>query len=413
MTRIPKLARNVLVGCVATYLLIALTLAILVQQGVIERAPPTPKGPVGDDSIPDELPNKDIETRLTMAQGFVYDRLARDDGHVDLYYYPSGNASHPDATDTNSEAASYYLLWTAQAGDKAAFDSELAFIKQHMIHPSTGHMMWRLEGNDSVITDGANIASDADLRAIKALLIAEKRWKDPAYTAAIDGLAQGLETVAITSDGYLAPYGNGPKENPWRAQEVWISYADFTVTKELAHRRGEPWITLDRKMREAALGGQIHNGLFNSELTATRAYGNGIDGGVYSINSMWIMIRMAESDDPALRAAANRSLEFYRQKEMVDGQLFATYGSNGDALSPDDTPWVYALVGRAAAALDDEAFADEMVRQLLAKQVNDPRSPLEGSFAEGSGRDLRAGQFTMQESILTMQEYLAMRERIR
>ncbi len=412
MTTIPKRKTRFLAAVALSWVALAIILWVLVGTGAIERAPPTPTGPSGTDAIDDIPLRPDVETHLQAAQGFVYENLAREDGHVYLYHLVYADSTFPDATDTNSEATSYYLLWAAQHGDKAAFDNELAFIRTKMMHPTAHYMRWRIEENGSIITDGGNIASDADLRAIKALLIAEEEWGDDIYTQTIDELAQGLETVAITTDGYLAPYGGGDERDPWIADEVWLSYEDFVVTKELADRRGGRWIALHAQMKNASLGAQIHNGLFNSQLTQSRSYGNGIDGGVYSINSMWIMIRMAESDDPVLRAAAARSLAFYKGKYQVDGQIFATYGSNGDALSPSDTPWVYALVGRAAAALDDREFADAMMFKLLSMQVMDASSPVNGAFLEGAGKDLRAGQFTTQEAILTMQEYMAMRERL-
>jgi endo-1,4-beta-D-glucanase Y len=412
MTTIPKRKTRFLAAIALSWIALAVILWVLVGTGAIERAPPTPIGPAGTDEVNVIPPRPDVETHLQAAQGFVYEKLAREDGHVYLYHLVYPDSTFPDVTDTNSEATSYYLLWTAQHKDKAAFDNELSFIKREMMHPTAHYMRWRIEENGSIISDGGNIASDADLRAIKALMIAEDTWGDAVYTETIDELAQGLETVAITADGYLAPYGGGDERDPWIADETWLSYEDFVVTKELSERRGEPWVTLHRKMKNASLGAQIHNGLFNSQLTQSRGYGNGIDGGVYSINSMWIMIRMAESDDPELRAAAKRSLAFYKNKYQIDGQIFATYGSNGDALSPSDTPWGYALVGRAAAALDDREFADAMMFKLTSMQVMDATSPINGAFLEGAGKDLRAGQFTIQESILTMQEYLAMRERL-
>lgn len=67
-------------------------------------------------------------------------------------------------------------------------------------------------------------------------------------------------------------------------------------------------------------------------------------------------------------------------------------------------------MGRAAIALGDIEFADRMMGKLLEKQVTDEKSPLFGAFPEGHGENLRIGQFTMQESIITMQDYLRSKE---
>jgi endo-1,4-beta-D-glucanase Y len=401
--RLPRNKILLLIGIVVLYALIAAVLATLVSSGAIQRSPPTVNEPENTDTAP-EVSSSSILPHLQAAQRFLDDNLVGADGHVQLYLV-AGNDTLSDH-DTNSEAASYYLLWTAQEGDKERFDKELRFMETKMMHPKLDYLMWRLDANGSVEGDGANIATDADLRAIKALLIAEKRWPEERYTKMIDRLAEGMEKVAITKDGYLAPYGGvSGTSSTWTADEVWLSYADFTVLKELAARKGPPWNTVYAKMRQASLDAQLENGLYNPMLVKSRQPGNDIDDGGYSINSMWMMVRNAESADPDLMRSANRSLRFYKDKFRVDAELYAKYGSDGDALSSSDTPWVYALVGRAAIALDDREFSEAMMNKLIEKQSADNSSRLFGAFTEQYKGHEAAGQFTMQESILTMQAF--------
>lgn len=398
-----------LAGIIGLYLLLGILFKTALAMGILERAPPSIISIGGNDTLL-EIEPRTIKPNLEAAQVFFEERFSRNNGHIDLYIGVGGNDSFTDLS-TNSEAVSYSLLRNANAKDKKAFDEQLLFIESKMTHPHFGYLMWRLEENDTVHSDGSNIATDADLRAIKALLIAEKQWKDRRYTKMIDQFAKGIETMAITKDGYLAPYGGVSGETAkWGTEEVWLSYEDFTVFKELSERRGKPWNDLYAKMKSATIGAQIENGLYNSQLTLRRDYGNGIDGGGYSINSMWMMVRSAESDDADLKASANKSLEFYKKKFQQDAEIYATYDSNANALSPSDTPWAYALVGRAAIALGDIEFADRMMGKLLEKQVTDEKSPLFGAFPEGHGENLRIGQFTMQESIITMQDYLRSKE---
>jgi len=418
--------RNWLLSIILIYAIIASIFAVLIAAGIMQKAPPSIASAEGSDSIP-EIPENSIAQPLKAAQDFLEKNMVEKNGHVDLYievgnknnsaagnnsagnYGIDNNISVNDSIsdmDTNSEAASYYLLWTAQQADKERFDNELQFVKTYMIYPKFGYMMWRLTPNDSVIGDGSNIATDADLRTIKALLIAEKEWHDSNYTDMIGQLAGGIEKVAITKDGYLAPYGGvSGQTSTWTANEVWLSYTDFTVLNELSNRFGPPWTAVYANMKKASLNAQLANGLYNSMLTESRQYGNGIDAGGYSINSMWMMVRNAESSDKELMQSANKSLQFYKSKFQIDGELYATYGSNGDALSPADTPWVYALVGRAAIALGDKDFSGSMMRKLMEKQVNDTSSQYFGAFPEDYMNGTRVGQFTMQESILSMQAF--------
>ncbi|MBI2546786.1 hypothetical protein HYV81_06430 [Candidatus Woesearchaeota archaeon] len=395
----------VLLGILIVYIAAGLTFAFLFANGIITN-------PFISKNAADMITGDQSKAslHLSAAESFTSSILMRADGHINLYIPVSKNASADYST--NSEAMSYYLLWTAKGKDKEAFDNALGFVEQHMLHPVNGHLMWHIEANGTVAGDGANIATDADLRAIKALLIAENQWGDARYTRLIEKLAIGIEQIAVTNDTYLAPYAGlsgRTADAKWTAKEVWLSYSDFTVFKELAQRRGGIWISLYDSMKEAVLKAQIHNGLYNSMLTEKRQFGNGIDGGGYSINSMWIMVRSAESDDPELQAAARKSLEFYKGKFGLENQLFALYSSNGDAFSPNDSPWVYALVGRAAVALGDYKFADAMVQKLTEFQVMDKDSPHYGAIPEGDENERRIGQFTMQESILTLQDYVKSR----
>ena len=397
MVKLSKAKLAFLSFIVLVYLATGLTLKYIAEKGVIEKTK------LPGELLPKEDNSSQVIANLFAAQAFFSQEFTRPDGHVKLYY--AKNSTFKPDNGTNSEAMSYYLLWTAQAKDKKSFDNALNFVQARMLHPQGKYMQWRVEANGSVVKDGENIASDADLRAIKALVIAEKEWGDAHYTELIDKLAGSIELVAITKDGFLAPYAGMSGEKPWTAKEVWLSYSDFTVFSELSKRRGEPWTGVYEKMVNKTLDAQIANGLYNSELTEARKYGNGIDGGGYGINSMWIMVRNAESGVPELQVSANKSLQFYKNQFEINNELFALYSSNGDALEASDAPWVYALVGRAALALGDVEFGQKMVERLIAMQVNDTASPLYGAFPEGSEKDLRVGQFTMQESILTLQEY--------
>ncbi|RJQ15945.1 hypothetical protein C4573_07380 [Candidatus Woesearchaeota archaeon] len=393
-----------LFGALVLYASIAIVIAILVSAGVLQKSPPPLVEMERDDSLAD-FSEHSILPYLQSAQQFLNNHMVEENGHINLYIAVGNNTNLSDLN-TNSEAVSYYLLWAAQERDKEKFDKQLEFLQSQMIHPKLGYMMWRLTSNDSVVSDGSNIATDADLRAIKALLIAEKQWHDEKYTKMINQLAQGIETVAITKDGYLAPYAGVSGESTWTADEVWLSYTDFAVLNELSNRIGAPWPSVYDKMKKATLKAQLENGLYNPMLTTTRKYGNAIDAEGYSINSMWMMVRNAESGDYELMQSAHKSLQFYKNKFKVDAELYAKYGSNGDALSPSDSPWVYALVGRAAIALDDKEFSEQMMQKLIEQQVSNNQSAYYGAFPEGYGNESVIGQFTLQESILTMQEFL-------
>jgi endo-1,4-beta-D-glucanase Y len=400
MVKWPRKKVLALTLIVLVYVAFGITIKLLVMSGMIPQA----IVPIEDDSPQLNPDAQRVQVHLNAAIDFFNANLVDENNHVFLYYVENTTIDRYD--NTNSEALSYYLQWNAQAGNKQEFDTTLDYMEEFMIHPLTGHLMWRLEPDGSIVDDGGNIAPDAELRVIFALLIAEKKWGDRRYTELINTLTDALENMAITSDGLLSAYGGLAGEDIWKTEEVWLSYADFQVFESLAQRRGEPWITMQKKMKEATINAQIHNGLYNSQLTEDRDYGNGMDGDGYSINSLWMMVRAAESLDPELKASARKSLEFYMKQYEEHGRISAIYSSSGDAMTDDDPAWVYALVGRAAVALGDHSFSRDMMDELIGKQISDEESYLYGAIPEGSSSGIAIGQFTMQESIITLHNYV-------
>ncbi len=383
------------------YIIAAIAFNSLADSGIVTRP-----AEIQENSTQEEVARiPDVAVNLEAAKLFFNHNLLTENGHINLYKAMDGAPEEFNDDSTNSEAISYFLLWNAIDKNKDAFDHSLDFLESRMLH-QFGFLMWKLNGDDIPANDGQNDASDADLRAINALVIAERQWGDKRYTRLINTIAAGLEKVAITDDKMLAPSGGASGENSsWTSNEVWLSYSDFTTFAELEKRRGEPWGKVYENMKEASLGGQIYNGLYNSQLTTKRKYGNGIDSGAYSINSLWMMVRNAESGDKELQYSARKSLGFYKQKFATDGKLFESYLSSGQEVKKAESPWVYALVARAAISLHDWDFSSKMKDKLLEMQTINTTSQANGAFAEGGITDMRVGQFTMQEAILTLQQY--------
>ena len=395
----------IIFSVVLVYFAIAAVLLVLVNNGIIAREQ-VPEQPVMnnfdvDDNAP-LPPSFNLLERLEAAMSYVEEELTMPNGHINTYQ-PLRGQSIPGANDTNSEAISYSLQIAAQASNKEVFDRQLDYMQEYMQH-SEGFLMWRLEEDYQARGEGRNNAHDADLRVIRALYIAHDRWGDERYLQVIDEIATGLELVAVTPDNHLGAYGGMSGNNAWVARESFLAYSDFQALERLANTRGGVWVDVNNNMRELTLDAQIHNGLYNSEYWPDSGYGTGIDGGAYSINSLWIMVRFAESNDQELMQSAQRGLEFYKERYAQERIIYAAYDSSGEPAVDYQAAWAYALIARAAHALGDEAFAEVMTTRMLEYQDFNERSDNYGAFIEGSLGDERAGQFTIQESILTLQE---------
>jgi hypothetical protein len=157
-------------------------------------------------------------------------------------------------------------------------------------------------------------------------------------------------------------------------------------------------------MKEAVLKSQTTLGLYNTQLDGNRNYHNTLDNGDYSVNSLWVMVRSAESGDRELIDSATLALDFYKQSFDKEGVIFSSYDLTGSPVLKYESAWVYALVARTAIALNDREFSDKMINKLVSMQSMEGESY--GAFIEGSPEGNFAGQFTIQESILTMQAYI-------
>ena len=157
----PKGKIFILLGIVMIYVIIGVSLRFAVSAGVLEKAPLPIEQSEGTDTVLEIIAPQSIITNLQSAQSYFKNNMAKPSGHVNLYI-TTGNDKSLEDENTNSEAVSYYLLWLAEAGNRAEFDKELEFLQLKMLHPKFGSLMWRLQENDSVIDDGSNIATDAD-----------------------------------------------------------------------------------------------------------------------------------------------------------------------------------------------------------------------------------------------------------
>lgn len=392
--RLPRLKVLFLLVLLAVYLGAGVALLALVESGAIERSA-IPAEFVDPRVYP--VDSLEVERSLAAAIAYMDSVLIREDGHVYLVEVLNESPSGEEYF-TNSEAMSYTLLWAALTNDKARFDRALDYIEAHMIQEEYGYLMWKLDENSEPIDDGVNIASDADLRALRALTHAQEQWGDQRYGRMYAVLADGLESVAITDQMTLAPYGGANGDSVFIADETWLSYADYEAFDQLAELRGEPWISVRNNMEALTLDAQNAVGFFDSTVTSEGTYSNALDDDTYSVNNLWIIARAAQSDDSELQAAAQVAVSLLEERYLQDTELYARYNSQGHPLSPRaDAPWVYALVGRAAIALDNTAFANDMMREMIALQSDD------GSIREALG--MRVSQFTQQETIITIAMY--------
>ncbi len=205
--------------------------------------------------------------------------------------------------DTVSEGQAYAMLVAVALGDRDTFARVWSWTQRHLMRPD-GTLSWRWHRGKVV---DASSASDADLDAARALVVAGRRFADPTLTDAGRRLGTAIldvETVT-TSVGRILVAGNWATTEPYAYNPSYASPAAVDVlAKDSGDRRwtelaaGSQAITR-RVLTDAGLPAdwaQVH-GDGRVEPTSGAA-GRGAEGVRYSYDAARLPLRYAESCHP-------------------------------------------------------------------------------------------------------------------
>lgn len=244
------------------------------------------------------------------------------------------------------------MLVAAAIGDRQRFDLAWQWAKANLQRPD-GLLSWRWEGGRVV---DPQPASDADLDAARALLVAADRFGVAGYRHEALRIADGIlgaETVDVAGRPTLVA-GSWATAPPRYVNPSYVSPAGFAA---LGRTSGQArWASLAASSREV-LGELTATGpglppdwaVLDAAGTAHPAPPPGGSGGTpaYSYDAARTFVRMAEDCSRGGRKWAERAWPFF--KANLGAGLAATYDLAGHAQGGGSHPIAY--VGAAAAAI--------------------------------------------------------------
>jgi len=248
--------------------------------------------------------------------------------------------------DTVSEGQAYAMLVAVGLDDADTFARAWGWARDNLQRPD-GLLSWRWA--DGRVVDESS-ASDADLDAARALVLAGEQFGRPEYTAA--GLDLGravldLETVP-TAAGRILTAGQWATTEPYAYNP---SYASPGATAVLAAASGDPrWTELAEGSR-AVTAALLSQAPLPPDWAQVRADGTveAMPGAMgrgqsvrYGYDATRTPIRFAESCDPADRALAAAVVE-----PLDRGGDSAELDLGGSPVAPGES--VVAAAGQAAA----------------------------------------------------------------
>lgn len=235
MSRTAPTKRTTVVLAGTTVALVAVLVVALLATGVLPTRSTAERGggdrPVagGDGGAADEATP---EPPADLVRAFL-------DGYVD----PDGRVVRRDeGGDTVSEGQAYGLLLATAAGDEDLVRTIWTWTNENLVGID-GLMAWRWQDGQVVDDNGA---TDADLDAAWALVVAGDRFDDPQLRAAGLALAQAVlrETTRQVATGralLAGPWVEGP---PWLVNP---SYSSPGAVAVLGRATGDPaWAELAR-----------------------------------------------------------------------------------------------------------------------------------------------------------------------
>ena len=269
----------------------------------------------------------------------------KDTGFLDRYVAGDGRVvRHDQGGDTVSEGQAYGMLIAVAEHDEERFDRVWTWTREHLRRPD-GLLAWHWQ--DGRVTD-REAATDADLDAARALMLAAKRFDVPRF--AEDGRALGRAVSEHETEQSVLVAG------PWTQDVVNPSYwsprafaAIERVDLNVPARRLTDQLTANGLPPDWA---QVQD--WGAVPTGPPSGGDAI----YSYDAARVAIRLAESCQSEDRALAARLWPRLR-----DNPGAVRRALDGTPLTEDEHPVALAGAASAAHAAGDKAAASELLDQ--------------------------------------------------
>jgi endo-1,4-beta-D-glucanase Y len=305
-----------------------------------------------------------VEQRPADAAERFLDRYVQEDGRV---------VRHDQGGDTVSEGQAYALLLAAAHGDEERFARVWEWTRAHLRRPD-GLLAWRWA--DGRVADDEP-ATDADLDAARALLVAAQRFDEPRYADEGRAIGRAVAEHATTWAAEKTVLVAGP----WARDEAVVNPSYWSprayralgledvsaASRRLLDRLTEDGLPPDWARVEA--WGVVPTGAPSGGEPA------------YSYDAVRVPLRLAESCDPADRDLAARLWPRLR-----DHPGAAKRALDGTPLTRDEHPAALAGAAAAAHAAGDRDAAEALLDR--AQELDEQRPTYYGAASVALARTM-------------------------
>lgn len=266
--------------------------------------------------------------------------------------------------DTVSEGQAYGLLIAYANDDRETFDRIWSWTQRHLL-TDDGLLAWRWTPNDGVADEQS--ASDADLDAARALVLAGEHWGDERLTTAGTTMAAAIldHETAQTDLGTILLPGPWADTEPYRYNASYASPAAFRILERATGDRR--WTALEEGST-AATAAVLKGSDLPSDWSQVHADGTvdampatGDQGSVvYGWEAMRLPLRYAEACSADDRALAGSIAPTLRRTTQLAAQL----DLGGTAVTGDTSGLAYAARAAAEHAAGSTSAATADLRRM-------------------------------------------------
>lgn len=334
-----------------------------------------------DDAPVDPLPGPNPTDRMSSYERALLDAyistFVKDNGAIISNPTPVAwcpNSCIGCGDDITSEAVARFASYAAKAKQKDLLDREIAFYYTVMRHPSTGHMMWKLDADGKAGScGGQNSAVDSELIFIEGLLIADEQWQTDSagrsYRQTAREVMDSLKAGVLMRNGksYL-PYCMYPQGNETRPcrNVVYLGYVNLAALKRMCEV-DTFWCAVHSDSRQLMIQAVQNNGIYSAYNLDSQQF-EYIEA---PIHPMWALRHIVESKDNAAWLTVKPFYDHARAEFMSSGKICQEFQPGKGCKLENPSLFIYADYLRMAHARSDVAFAERLTQYIERKGAED------------------------------------------
>ncbi|WP_194189967.1 glycosyl hydrolase [Clostridium chrysemydis] len=312
--------------------------------------------------------NNPVSDRETILFDFIKKDMTNQNGGIKTNFkkeLSEGDITKGDAVLSESEGMmlQYYL----DRGDTLNFNKTLEFIKDDL-KLKNGLVSWRLEGDKKAESS----ATIDDLRIVKALLLADERFKGIKYRMEAISISNSIYKNLVVDDSLI------DFEDPsGKSKKTTLCYLDLPTLKYL-NNIDSKWKFVFKNAKTV-----INNGFISDKVPLYSKYYEN-DTKKYdtenpdTLLSSIIILNKAEIGDDV-----SKSVNFIKEKFKKDGAIYAVYDRNtGEKASKVESTSIYSLLLRIASKVNDTELYNLALNKLEDFQVLNKDSEIYGGYGD-------------------------------